>query len=85
MRLIEKLMDKAKNRPRMEKTGLVSPFFLNGKWGCTVHWTHKGKCETEQETFETRAEAEAWGEEHVGKDGTLLIMCESEEDELCAE
>ncbi len=78
MRLIEKLMERAKNRPKMEKTGLVSPFLFNGKWGCTIHWTDKGKCETEKETFDTQAEAEAWGEEHVGKHGRLIVICESE-------
>jgi len=78
LRLIEKLMEKAKHRPIMEKTGLVSPLFLNGKWGCTVHWTDKGKCETEEATFDTQAEAEAWGEEHVGKAGKLIVICEAE-------
>lgn len=77
MRLIDKLLDKAKNRPRLEKTGLVMPFLLNGKWDCTIHWNNKGKCETEQGTFDTEAEAEEWGREHVGKNGNLIIICES--------
>lgn len=85
MRLIEKLMERVKNRPRIEKACMISPFHICeppedylGKWTATFHQKKKGKLETEKAGFETAEEAIAWAEEKTGKDGTIYIICETE-------
>ena len=83
MRLIAKLLDKAKNRPRVKEWGMISPFHWGdtpeGEWIVTLHRKKKGGIDTREAGFNTLQEAEAWAEANMSKDGELLIICATED------
>ena len=84
MRLIAKLLERAKNRPRAKEWGMISPFHWadapEGDWIATLNRKGKDGIETRQEGFPTLAAAEAWADENMSKDGDLLIICATEDE-----
>ena len=79
MRLITKLLDKAKNRPRAKEACLICPFHWGdspeGEWIATLQRSKKGKLETTQEGFDTMQAAEEWAKKNMSQDGEILIIC----------
>lgn len=86
MRLIEKLLDKAKSRPRVKEWGMISPFHWGdapeGEWTAIINRQKKGGIETKQAGFQTMEAAEAWAEKNMSKDGDLLIICATEDEAI---
>ena len=86
MRLIEKLLDKAKNRPKRERICMISPFHICepaeeylGAWTAIIRDPAKGKKdEPIRKGFSTQEEAEAWAAEQMNEDETTFIFCETE-------
>jgi len=87
MRLIEKLMDKAKSRPRWKECCMITPFHCCeakedylGVWTATLQRMKKGKQEILRAGFDTQEEAEAWADENTNsEDAEIIVFCATED------
>ena len=78
MRVIERLLERAKHRPRPELLGVISPW--GDKWYFSLHKTtgryssYKGKHKNEEETkaFDFRDDAIKYAESVMKGEGQLL-------------
>ena len=76
MRIIERLLDRAKNRPRPDLLGIVSPW--GDKWHFMIHRTtgrgRKKQCETEIKAFDFKADAVKYAESVMKGNGQILTV-----------
>ena len=79
MRLIEKLMDKAKNRPKLNKKGYVVPW--DNTWTCTIHCFKGGKFQQYSKTFTDKKDAVEYGRQEVKEEENLYIVTFSDKRE----
>lgn len=72
MRLIEKLLHKAKNRPKYERVGNVIPW--DNKWYFTLLSKKKGESERLNREFDCKADALEYAKSIMKDDETLNVV-----------
>lgn len=73
MRLIERLLQRAENRPKPDLLGVVCPW--GDKWYFALHSYKKGKCEQpERMAFDFKADALQYAESVMKNRGKILSV-----------